>query len=134
MLKANPCTRCGACCAFFRVAFLLDGDGDTPVPLEFTEGIDESRRCMQGTNKKDPRCVCLKGEIGAEVKCGIYDRRPGPCRRFGIQWRDGEARISERDFIHCNRARQRWNLSRLSRKRATVIPPEPASENPKDMP
>jgi len=135
MLKTNPCVTCGACCAFFRVSFLWSGAvNDDSVPTDLTDTLNETRRCMKGTNQKDPKCIALEGEIGVETKCGIYRKRPGPCRRFGVQWQEGEAVMSERDFIHCNRARHRWNLSRLSRRRVTIINSEPASEKPEEMP
>ena len=128
MLKSNPCVSCGACCAYFRVSFPKPGPGDRAgVPADLTEPIDKTRVCMKGTNREDPRCAALKGEIGVEVQCGIYMHRPAPCRRFGIQWQeDGTASISRRDFIYCNRARQFWDLPRLSKRRLTVV--SPASE------
>jgi len=27
-------------------------------------------------------CVALRGQIGTRVRCAIYERRPGACRRF----------------------------------------------------
>jgi Fe-S-cluster containining protein len=135
MLKSNPCVTCGACCAYFRVSFPVPGSEDrTGVPADLTEPLDKTRVCMKGTNREDPRCVALKGEIGIEVKCGIYDRRPTPCRRFGVQWQgDGTAEISERDFVHCNRARQFRGLPRLSRRRLLVIPSGTEADSGNDV-
>jgi Fe-S-cluster containining protein len=31
---------------------------------------------MRGTDDGPPRCIALAGEIGGEVRCTIYDRRP----------------------------------------------------------
>jgi Fe-S-cluster containining protein len=130
MLKSNPCVSCGACCAYFRVSFPKPGPEDRAnVPADLIEPLDQTRVCMKGTNRDDPRCAALKGEISVEVKCGIYDRRPAPCRRFGVQWRaEGAASISGRDFVHCNRARCHWHLPRLSKRRLTVIPSETETE------
>lgn len=129
MLKTNPCTSCGACCAYFRVSFLKESpEGACLVPAEFREELEETRWCMQGTNQTNPKCVCLKGEIGVSVSCGIYRSRPGPCRKFGIQWSLNSAAITERDYIFCNRARHFWKLPRLSRRRLAVIPSVPEEQ------
>jgi hypothetical protein len=66
----HPCLRCGACCAFFRVAFhwseaeaFLGGK----VPPELTEKLDPHRLAMRGTNAAQPRCVALQGTVGEAV-------------------------------------------------------------------
>jgi uncharacterized protein len=134
MLKANPCLTCGACCAFFLVSFLSGNEAAPETPADLSEPFDGSRRCMKGTNQDEPRCVALQGEIGGPVLCAIYDKRPVPCRNFGIQWKGGIAEISEEHFIHCNRARHKWKLPRLSRRRFSILPPAPAEKASKDRP
>ena len=42
--------------------------------------VSDTLRCMQGTQRVPPRCVALRGDIGREVLCAIYDFRPSPCR------------------------------------------------------
>ena len=135
MLKSNPCVECGACCAFFRVSFLRDNpEGAVAAPVECTETLDDTRSCMKGTNQKDPQCVCLEGEIGVAAQCGIYEARPRPCRKFGVEWKENVASIREHDYIHCNRARHHWGLPRLSRRRISVIPSESAQQEFEELP
>lgn len=81
----NPCQRCGACCAYFRVSFywaesvpFLDGR----VPAELTEQINSYRLAMKGTLAAPARCVALDGAIGDGVSCSIYPDRPSPCREL----------------------------------------------------
>jgi len=45
--NGGTCTRCGACCATYRVSFLrheLDSEPGGWVPVAFTEAINERRR------------------------------------------------------------------------------------------
>jgi len=100
----NPCTACGACCACFRVDFhRLDLDsapgGAVPAGLTFTLTANLVR--LRGTDDFPPRCVALEGEVGRDVRCGIYERRPGPCQEL------------EAGSDACNRARRRHGLAIL---------------------
>jgi hypothetical protein len=52
------------------------------VPEALTDKLDHYRMVMRGTDQKQPRCVALQGNIGRQVSCSIYDRRPAPCREF----------------------------------------------------
>lgn len=77
------CQRCGACCAQYRVSFYWAEGDDAPgghVPVALTQPLNAHLRCMAGTSSRAPRCIALQGEIGANVGCAIYDRRPTPCR------------------------------------------------------
>lgn len=79
------CQQCGACCAYFRVSFYWAEADDAPggtVPTPLTEAIGPLRRCMQGTNSKQPRCVALGGEVGREVACQIYAHRSSTCQEL----------------------------------------------------
>jgi Fe-S-cluster containining protein len=105
----NPCTRCGACCADQCVVFHVaetDEDEDGFVPDALTGLVSDSLRCMQGTQQVPARCVALRGDIGREVFCAIYDFRPSPCRDYEPHGRCG-------DNAECNAARARHGLAPL---------------------
>lgn len=79
------CQQCGACCAFFRVSFYWGEADDAPggtVPVALTEAFAPLRRCMQGTNSKQPRCAALGGQVGQQVACGIYEHRSSTCHEL----------------------------------------------------
>lgn len=69
------CQACGACCAFAADWPTLrtprDHGPDGPGP-DWTE---EGHVRWTGS-----RCAALTGEVGCEVSCTIYARRPQPCR------------------------------------------------------
>jgi hypothetical protein len=107
----HPCLACGACCAAFRVAF----HWSLAAP-HHPEGPDESMTvrvrpfelAMRGTEGGTaPRCVALRGEVGVAVQCGIYARRPPPCRELEASWEHG------RPSPQCDRARARHGLPPL---------------------
>ena len=83
-MSDSACTRCGACCASFRVDFsvheLLSGGGAVPDGLAIP--LNDSLCRLRGTDHASPRCVALSGRIGQRVACGIYEWRPSPCREF----------------------------------------------------
>jgi uncharacterized protein len=83
----NPCTRCGACCASFRVDFareeLLSEGGTVPDGLAVDVTAHTCR--LRGTDHASPRCAALTGTIGVRVACGIHEWRPSPCREFGLR-------------------------------------------------
>lgn len=109
----NPCLSCGACCATFRVSFYwreADEESGGAVPPELTDHLTGLRLCMKGTNRSHPRCAALEGEIGCSVHCTIYDRRPSPCRNFGILFKDGVWQAGIEDLMRCNQARAAWGL------------------------
>lgn len=116
MYIENPCLRCGACCAYFRVSFYWGETDPTQggtVPEESTEMFTGLRVCMKGTNQSHPRCMALKGEIGRRVYCSIYACRPGPCRQFGVHWVRGHVYYRADDLERCNKARKAWSLPPL---------------------
>ena len=99
----NPCIRCGACCASFRVDFAvyeLESMGGT-VPDGLTVEINDAMCRMRGTDHVPVRCAALTGKIGQQVGCGIYEWRPNPCREF-----------SAGDHA-CDKARMRHGLAPL---------------------
>ncbi len=106
----DHCTRCGACCAAFRVDFhgseVSDGQSDG-VPLALTVPVVGRLVRMRGTDAAPPRCVALQGHIGQAVRCGIYAQRPSPCRDFAPYAALG---IGEEG---CNRARVKHGLPPL---------------------
>lgn len=106
----HPCLRCGACCAYFRVAFhwseaeaFLGG----AVPPERTVKLDPHRLAMRGTDRRQPRCESLQGRVGEQVACAIYDARPSVCRELVPAWEQG------RPSPQCDRARQAHGLRPL---------------------
>jgi hypothetical protein len=98
----HPCLRCGACCAHFRVSFYWADAQSRNTPEALTEQLTPLLACMAGTNRAAPRCVALKGEVGASVCCGIYEQRPSPCREL----QSGDDK--------CNRARANYGLEPLA--------------------
>jgi Fe-S-cluster containining protein len=83
--EAGVCTSCGACCATYRVTFLRQELDTAPggwVPAALTETINDRGVCMSGTMNRPRRCLALRGTIGVDVGCTIYQRRPSPCRAF----------------------------------------------------
>lgn len=67
-----------------------------------TEKVSPHLACMAGTNRPDPRCGALQGEVGRAVSCGVYPSRPPPCREVEIG--------SEK----CNSARARHGLPAIT--------------------
>ena len=116
-IQDTPCLSCGACCAYFRVSFYW-GETDLQqggqVPAELTETISDYHCAMRGTNQLSRRCIALEGTPGGPTRCTIYDRRPSPCRDFGIQWHSGQMTIRPGDLERCNRARSAWGMPPIS--------------------
>ncbi|MEO1751536.1 YkgJ family cysteine cluster protein [Thiofaba sp. EF100] len=106
----NPCLSCGACCSTFRVSFYwteAEPAAGGCVPPELTEKLNDFRAVMKGTNRPEPRCVALQGEVGDFTSCAIYENRPSPCREFLMALDDPEPDSA------CDRVRERWGLPRL---------------------
>jgi Fe-S-cluster containining protein len=113
VFKRNPCMDCGACCAHFRISFYwgeTDPERGGTVPIEMTDKLNDFRRCMQGTDQKNPRCVALAGTIGEGVACTIYENRPTPCREFGVDWTEQGLIFVDEDLARCTAARAAWGL------------------------
>lgn len=117
MSSVSPCLSCGACCAFFRVSFYWgecqSAGGNVPDIL--TTQVTPHLACMKGTGAEPTRCHALLGDVGAEVRCTIYENRPSPCREFNVH---GERGLSNDD---CNRARAHYGLPPLD----NPLPEEP---------
>jgi len=105
----NPCTRCGACCAAFRVDFAVEELESRfgRVPDGLTVELTDSTCRMRGTDHAQPRCAALVGTVGVQAHCGIYEWRPSPCREFGLL-----APLGRGDEA-CSRARARHGLPPL---------------------
>jgi hypothetical protein len=56
---------------------------------------------LRGTDHVPPRCDALCGRIGEQVRCAVYEWRPGPCREL------------EAGSDACRQARRRHGLSPL---------------------
>jgi len=69
----NPCTRCGACCASFRVDFASDelASQGGAVPDGLTVTVTDHTSRMRGTDHAQPRCAALVGTVVAQAHCGI---------------------------------------------------------------
>lgn len=107
----HPCLRCGACCAFFRVAFHwseADASLGGAVPPNLTEKLGHHRLIMRGTHSSPMRCVGLQGAIGEAAHCGIYAQRPSVCRDVEPSWESGH--IS----VQCDKARVAHGLPVLT--------------------
>jgi uncharacterized protein len=90
-LKQDACLSCGACCTFFRVSFYW-AEG-LEMPEDHIEELTAVYSCMKGTNQKLPRCIALRGTVGKQVSCEIYEVRSSSCK---------EVRVGD---IQCNKAR-----------------------------
>lgn len=78
----NPCIRCGACCAHFRVSFYWAEAAERGLTESLYEPLTPLMACMRGTQNKTPRCVALEGEVGQAVRCAAYEQRTSPCREL----------------------------------------------------
>lgn len=107
--RDNPCVRCGACCASFRVDFARDelDEAGGRVPAGLAVEVTEHTCRMRGTDHARPRCAALVGTVGVDARCGIYEWRPSPCREFA-PW----ASMGVGDEA-CARARARHGLPPL---------------------
>jgi uncharacterized protein len=105
----NPCVRCGACCASFRVDFAREelGSEGGQVPDGLAVEVTDHICRMRGTDHARPRCAALTGRVGIDARCGIYEWRPSPCREFGML-----APLGRGDDA-CTRARARHGLPPL---------------------
>lgn len=111
MSPIHPCLQCGACCATFRVAFYwteAEPHLGGRVPQHLSAKLDAHRLVMRGTETGQSRCVALRGEIGADTACGIYEQRPSPCRALVPAYENGEA------SPQCDRARIAHGLAPLT--------------------
>jgi Fe-S-cluster containining protein len=110
LVFVNACQSCGACCVTYRVSFYHGEIDEFPggiVPAGLTDRVTPHLACMRGTDRQPPRCVALRGEIGKEVGCAIYEFRPSPCREFAPL-----AAVGQGDEA-CNSARRRHGLPPL---------------------
>ena len=100
----SKCTRCGACCASFRVDFSVHEleDMGGRVPMGLAVELNASLARMRGSDHQPQRCAALSGTLGANIGCGIYEWRPSPCREF------------EEGSAACLQARRRHGLHDLA--------------------
>lgn len=118
---SHPCLRCGACCAWYRVAFHwseADPALGGAVPGALAVAVDRHRLAMQGTESGRSRCIALDGTIGVSAACTIYPQRPSPCREL-------EPARPNRPSPQCDRARQAHGLAPLSGRdwtNASIVP------------
>jgi len=124
----HPCLKCGACCAYFLVAFhWLEADPASGgrVPEALTEKLDPHRLAMRGTHQPQPRCTALRGTVGEAAHCAIYADRPSVCREMEPAWEFG------RPSPQCDKARLAHGLQPLTPADwIDVERPAPASPEP----
>ncbi|MCK2094386.1 YkgJ family cysteine cluster protein [Thauera aromatica] len=109
-MREDHCTRCGACCAAFRVDFHhseLASRAPGGVPDALVVPVTATLVRMRGTDAALPRCIALEGEVGGAVRCTLYAARPSPCRDFAPY-----AALGIGDEA-CARARRRHGLEAL---------------------
>ena len=111
-MHPSPCCRCGACCAFYTVAFSAvecDPASGGIVPAVFSVQIGFDRHAMRGTEKRfSKRCAALVGTIGVSVACRIYACRPSTCHQFTASWAPGPPNSN------CDHARAVYGLMPFS--------------------
>lgn len=120
MSDSNPCLRCGACCAHFRVSFLW-GECQSAggvVPDDRVVLITPHRVVMLGTESKPVRCTALLGEVGEGVRCTLYEQRSSTCREFESSWVNGEHNA------HCDDARCTYGLPPLTQPVLSSVEPK----------
>ena len=107
-MKTHPCLTCGACCAYFRVSFYWAES--LPDSFHVPEDLIEIVTPQLVAMKRDAnnRCVALKGEVGKESLCSIYEKRSSSCRDFIASFENGEHNEL------CDRARAKFNLPPLT--------------------
>ena len=71
--------------------------------------IDSKTSLMTGTHTlENTRCVALKGTVGKDGSCSIYENRPSPCRKFEASYAYG---VKE---PRCDEARAAYELPPLT--------------------
>ncbi len=99
--QPNPCTTCGACCAYSSnwPRFTTEDDDTLDlIPLGYVNDRASGMRC------DGDRCTALKGKIGDITSCGIYEVRPEVCR------------VCLPGDDECTIARRKFGLARLERQ------------------
>jgi Fe-S-cluster containining protein len=76
----NPCLACGACCKTYRVSFYWAEADERGLPAALVERVTPHISCMAGTNAAAPVCAALGTGDAGPLSCGVYGRRPEPCR------------------------------------------------------
>jgi Fe-S-cluster containining protein len=92
------------------VVFHVSESDEAPggfVPDWLCGEVTDTLLCMEGTDRAPPRCVALRGEIGRDVRCTIYEMRPSPCRDYAPHGFFGI------ENAECNGARARHGLPPL---------------------
>jgi uncharacterized protein len=85
------CQSCGLCCSTIpgEPDYVLIHDYElvkilARVPEDYVrtdrDGISALRTCT--TKGGGAACIALRGELGEEVECAIYEHRPEACRNF----------------------------------------------------
>lgn len=81
---SEDCKKCGACCVWQLVLLTPNDDGIDEKYTQYTEMhfVDwESTRKMR-LDTESGACSALRGAVGIDCECEIYDKRPAMCRTF----------------------------------------------------
>jgi len=113
-LPMTVCQQCGACCAAFRVSFYWAEATQLGLPDAHIEQVTAHLAAMAGTNRPEPRCDALQGEIGKQLACLVYSARPSPCREL----QPGDEK--------CTRARAKHGLAPLGHAALNAAARRPA--------
>lgn len=110
-MAESVCCNCGACCVTYRITLPrieLDSAPGGWVPTDLTTPYTATTACMREHPDHPGRCIALAGQVGHEVSCTIYERRPGACRDFAPL-----SAIAIGDDA-CDEARRRCGLTPLA--------------------
>ncbi len=87
----NPCLSCGACCAYSQEWPRFSLETETEILAIKAAFVGErGMRCI------GDRCSALKGDVGVETACAVYDVRPHVCR--SCEAGDPECNIARAKF------------------------------------
>lgn len=76
-MTPSPCTACGACCAYSPSwpRFTIESESEIRcIPHAFVNDDSSGMRCHGA------RCAALRGDVGIETSCAVYEDRPDVCR------------------------------------------------------
>ena len=86
ILKKGPteCAGCGSCCEFFQAIDVFEEETNfqwLKANGYITEDNEHTMYAMKQV-EDSTRCIALRGEVGKDASCSIYENRPEVCRIF----------------------------------------------------
>ena len=89
------CIECGACCVsdydavdyvhmLHEEADAFEAEGHEEMVNQNTNRFGETMPSLKTAydSRGNCRCIALRGTIGEQVNCSVYDLRPKVCRKF----------------------------------------------------